>query len=99
MVTRICSGGLTVIGSRILVVRRCSGMALFRYLWPEVCAGGVGGAVAAAGLIATNAPLRGLLFGVDGGWLGIGLLVFGCIATFAPAAAGLAVMRIGRQPR
>jgi hypothetical protein len=86
-----------LIGSRLLAVRRFSGMALFRYLLPDVCAGGVGGVVAAAGLIATNAPLRGLLFGVEGGWLGIGLLVFGCIATFAPAAAGLAVMRIGRK--
>ena len=84
-------------GSRIMVVRRFRGMELLRYVLPHLCAGGLGGAVTAAGLIATDAPLRGLLLGVDGGWLGIGMLVFGCVAAFVPAAAGLAVMRIGGE--
>lgn len=71
-------------------------MELVRYVLPHFCAGTVAGIVLAFGLIATNPPLQALLLRVDGGWLGLLMLIFGCVGTLAPAAAGYGVMQLGQ---
>jgi hypothetical protein len=72
-------------------------MELLRYVLPHFIAGGIAGVVAAVALVATNSTLQGLVLHADGGWLGFGLLVGGFVLTFAPAAAGNAIMMIGQD--
>jgi hypothetical protein len=69
-------------------------MELFRYILPHALAGGAAGALAAVVLVATNAQLNDLMRHTDGGWMAFCLLVGGCVLTFAPAAAGHAIMMI-----
>jgi len=68
-----------------------------RYVWPHGLAGGLAGAMAAIVLVATNGPLRELVLHSDGGWLGFAMLVGSFVLTFAPAAAGTAIMMIGQD--
>jgi hypothetical protein len=72
-------------------------MELIRYVLPHLLAGCLAGVVAAVVLVATCPSLRDLVFHVDGGWLGFGLLVGGCVLTFGSAAMGNAIMMIGQD--
>ena len=72
-------------------------MELLWYVLPHALAGSIAGVVAAVVLVATNPTLQGLVFHTDGGWLGFILLVGGFVFTFAPAAAGNAIMMIGQD--
>jgi hypothetical protein len=71
-------------------------MELLRYVLPHLAAGCIGGALAAAALVASNVgSLRDLVLHTDGGWLAAALLTFGFVLTFGSAAIGHAIMRLG----
>jgi type IV secretory pathway VirB2 component (pilin) len=72
-------------------------MELVRYVLPHLLAGSVAGLVAAVVLVATCPSLRDLVLHADGGWLGFGLLIGGCVLTFGSAAMGHAIMMIGQD--
>lgn len=76
---------------------RLMSMELVRYVLPHFLAGCLAGVVAAVVLVATNPALHDLVLHTDGGWLGFGLLVFGCVVTFSQAAIGAAIMMIGQN--
>jgi hypothetical protein len=72
-------------------------MELVRYVLPHLLAGSLAGVVAALALVATWPLLRDLVFHVEGGWLGFGLLIGGFVLTFGAAAMGHAIMMIGQD--
>jgi hypothetical protein len=72
-------------------------MELVWYVLPHALAGSIAGAVAAIVLVFTNPPLHDLVLHADGGWLGFAMLVGSFVLTFAPAAAGNAIMMIGQD--
>lgn len=75
-------------------------MEVVRFCLQAVAAGAVGGAVAEAGLLVTDAaPLRDLMLHDPAGWLALALLTCGFMSVFATAALGSAIMRLGHERR
>jgi hypothetical protein len=81
----------------LVIVRRHTPIDPPRYILCHALAGGLAGLVTAPVLVATQTQLRVLVLNADGGWLGFALLVIGFGLIFAPAAAGHAIMMLGRE--
>ncbi len=73
-------------------------MEVLRHVLPHLAAGCLGGLVAAGGVVASNlGSLRDLMENTQDGWLAGVLLAFGFVVTFASAAIGAAIIRIGQD--
>ncbi len=73
-------------------------MELVRYVLPHLAAGCLGGLTAAGGIVASNFQALGeLMLRTPGGGLAAALLAGSFVLTFASAAAGWAIMRIGED--
>jgi hypothetical protein len=74
-------------------------MELLHRLLPQLAAGCLAGAVATAGLIASNVgSLRDLMLHAEGGWIAALLLTSGFVVTFGGAALAGAIGSLGTEP-